>query len=216
MKHRICFIDDDAAFEIPLFEQVFGDRYDIVSETSFEAAVKAMEKRGAWKPELFVLDLYFPTGHPDQDEIKALTGKPLVFEDDHAQLRASYTNYVRAESRLIAVLSAWRQGAQGGLALAQRVIADFPGVPILFYSRKANFEDAVRCMALPGVHGVQKKPTGNDDEETRRITMARQEHLVRRFDGLLTQSRSDDSHTVNDASELVWKIIRPMLYDEDR
>ena len=43
---------------------------------------------------------------------------------------------------------------------------DHPNIPIVFYSRKATFEDAVRCLAADGVWWLVKIPTGDGDEET--------------------------------------------------
>jgi len=39
----------------------------------------------------------------------------------------------------------------GGLELAKRIDADFPDVPIVFYSRKATVEDVIRYMAMENV-----------------------------------------------------------------
>ena len=131
--HNVCFIDDDKDFEIPLFESVFGDVYDIVAEDSYDAAMSRMAEQSGWNPDLFVLDLYFPSGPPDQEAVNALLQSTVGFEEDGAELRAAYANYRRAQSRFQAVLSAWRQGPEGGLQVARRVVADFPNVPIVFY-----------------------------------------------------------------------------------
>ena len=50
--HRICFIDDDTVFEIPLFKDVFGDVYDVVVEDSYDGAKREIAARGEWAKRL--------------------------------------------------------------------------------------------------------------------------------------------------------------------
>ena len=97
--YRVCFIDDDRDFEIPLFESTFGDVYDVVAGDSYDAAREKMSERGEWCPDLFVLDLYFPSGEPDRAAIDELRRSAVAFEDDGAEMRAAYANHLRAESR---------------------------------------------------------------------------------------------------------------------
>ncbi len=66
MKPLLCFIDDDAAFEIPLFLAVFGERFDVVARVTLEDCAPRMKEGGDWAPELFVLDLYLPDA-PETD-----------------------------------------------------------------------------------------------------------------------------------------------------
>lgn len=193
--HRVCFVDDDGAFEIPLFEEVFGDVYDLVAEDGYDAARKRIVERDDWTPDLFVLDLYFPSGPPDERAVAKLTESTLALEDDRGQMRAAYANHLRAKERLDAVLDAWRQGPAGGLEIAKRVAVDFPGIPIVFYSRKATFEDSVRCMATDGVWGLQKKPTGSNDADTRRQTLAEKPRLVSYFNAVI--ARENEQQTLS-------------------
>jgi len=188
MTHRVCFIDDDAEFEIPLFREVFGEAFDVVAAATYAELRSQIESREGWSPDLFVLDLYFPSGEADAAAIDALKAAPPAVEDDRAEIRAAYGNFLRARRRLRRVLDAWRQGPAGGLKLAEQVAADFPDVPIVFYSRKATFEDVVRCLAAGNVRGVERKPTGRDDAETRRLTRAAREHLLARFHAAISRT----------------------------
>ena len=201
----VCFVDDDRDFEIPLFERVFGDVYDVVAEDSYATAKSRIAGRSEWKPGLFVLDLYFPSGLPEQEAVDALRKSTITFEDDEGGMRTAYANYARAESRFKAVLDAWKQGPDGGLEIARQVVADYPNVPIVFYSRKATFEDAVRCMAADGVWGLEKKPTGDNDDATGRLTLAEKPRLVRRFNAIIAREDEEQTFAVKKAAETIWR-----------
>jgi len=203
--HCVCFIDDDGDFEIPLFERVFEDVYDVIAEGSYAAAKSRIAERSEWSPDLFVLDLYFPSGLPEQEAVDALRQSMITFEDDRGEMRTAYANCARAESRFKAVLDAWKQGPDGGLEIARQVIADYPNVPIVFYSRKATFEDAVRCMATGGVWGLEKKPTGDNDDESERLTHAEKPRLVRRFNAIIAKEDEEQTFAVKKAAETIWR-----------
>jgi CheY-like chemotaxis protein len=211
--YRVCFIDDDKDFEIPLFESTFGDVYDVVAEDSYDAARGKMSKRDKWRPDLFVLDLYFPSGEPDRDAVGELLQSAVTFDSDGAEMRAAYTNYLRAESRLKAVLGAWKQGPDGGLEIARRVAQDYPLIPIVFYSRKATFEDAVRCLAADGVWWLEKKPTGDSDEDTRRLTLAEKPRIVERFDAIIAKEDEGQTMAIKSGAGSVRQFVRTMLRD---
>ncbi len=201
----VCFVDDDKGFEIPLFERVFGDVYDVIAADDYEAARRQIAEQRDSAPDLFVLDLYFPSGQPDGERIDALRQTFVTYEDDGAEMRVAYGNFLRAQSRLQAVLDAWRQGPDGGLQIAGRVVADYPDVPIVFYSRKATFEDEVRCLAAEGVWGLEKKPTGANDEETERLTLAEKPRLVHKFNAIIARENEEQTLAVKKAAETVWQ-----------
>jgi DNA-binding NtrC family response regulator len=211
---RICFIDDDAKFEIPLFREVFADAYDIITATGYENAKRQIDERTGWKPDLFVLDLYFPEGEADRDAIAALMSKPPEAENDRADIRTAYSNYLRAEDRLRAVLSAYKQGPKGGLKLAGDIAQDFPNTPIVFYSRKATFEDVVNCMACNGVRWVEKKPTAQgNDEDTRDLTFGEKDRLVQRFNMVIADRtpKPKSGVSLQAAAKVILEMIRSMF-----
>jgi CheY-like chemotaxis protein len=215
--HRICFIDDDGDFEIPLFRDVFGSEYDIIAATGYDDARKQIDERPGWTPDLFVLDLYFPDGSPDTEAIATLKNKPLELPDDRAGIRTGYTNYLRAQLRLQDILAAHKQGPGGGLRLATMVARDFPETPIVFYSRKATFEDAVRCLATKGVRWVEKKPSGKTDAETRALTHDQKDRIVRNFNRAIAgQGVSSQSEIpVQDAARVTLEAVKS-LFDAER
>ena len=212
MRH-ICFIDDDGDFEIPLFRDVFGSEYDIITATDYEDARKQIDGRPDWTPDLFVLDLYFPDGAPDTEAIATLKNKPLELPDDSAGIRTAYTNYVRARSRLQDVLAAHKQGPGGGLRLATMVARDFPETPIVFYSRKATFEDVVKCLASKGVRWVEKKPSGKTDVETKALTHDQKDRILRNFNRVIegqgVSSQSDVS--IQDAARVTLEAVKSLF-----
>ena len=165
---KICFIDDDAVFEVPLFRETFFDEFDLLCGTSFEEVYTQIKSRKDWQPDLFVLDMYSGVGAPDQATIRMLADNKLELPEDRGQLREAFRNYVAATDRFRALLHAWKQDAQGGQDLARKVNTAFPHTPIVFYSRKAILEDAVRCMQQNEVVKVLLKPPGLQMRRLRR------------------------------------------------
>jgi CheY-like chemotaxis protein len=207
MRHRVCFIDDDAEFEVPLFREVFGEAFDVVAAASYAELRSRIESREGWSPDLFVLDLYFPSGEADAAAVDALRADPPAVEDDRAEIRAAYGNFLRARRRLRRVLDAWRQGPAGGLKLAGQVAADFPDVPIVFYSRKATFEDVVRCLAAGNVRTVERKPTGRNDAETRRLTVAEKDRLLARFHAAISRTDPEALQRLKHAARAIVQSV---------
>ncbi len=205
---RICFIDDDGEFEIPLFCDVFGEAFDIIAASNYAELKSLIDSREDWKPVLFVLDLYFPSGPADREAIEALRAEPLFVENDNAEIRTAYRNYLRAKTRLAGVLDAWKQNANGGLILAEKVVADYPDVPIVFYSRKATLEDVVRCMAARNVWSVERKPTGKDSVDTIELTRLAQQRIIRRFKMAISKADSDKLERKKEAAEVLVEMLR--------
>lgn len=205
---RICFIDDDGEFEIPLFCDVFGEAFDIIAASNYAELKSLIDSREDWKPVLFVLDLYFPSGPANREAIEALRAEPLSVENDNAEIRTAYRNYLRAKTRLAGVLDAWKQNANGGLILAEKVVADYPDVPIVFYSRKATLEDVVRCMAARNVWSVEKKPTGKDSADTIELTRLAQQRIIRRFKMAISKADSGELERKKEAAEVLVEMLR--------
>ena len=209
--HRICFIDDDGDFEIPLFKDVFSGDYDIIAATDYENAKKQINESCGWTPDLFVLDLYFPDGAPDTEAIATLKSNPLQLPDDSAAIRSAYSNYLVARSRLQDILSAHKQGPEGGLKLASMIARDFPETPIVFYSRKATFEDVVRCLATKGVRWVEKKPSGKTDAETKVLTRDQKGRIIRNFNRAI-EGQGDSSHSpIQDAARVTLEAVASLF-----
>ncbi len=205
---RICFIDDDQEFEIPLFCDVFGEAFDIIASSDYVELKSQIDNRENWKPDLFVLDLYFPSGESNREAINALRAEPLSMKNDNAEIRTAYRNHIRAKERLARVLDAWKQNADGGLKLAEKVTADYPDVPIVFYSRKATLEDVVRCMATRNVWSVERKPTGKDSDDTIELTKLAQQRIIRRFKIAISKTDSGKLAHKKEAAEILLEMLR--------
>lgn len=205
---RICFVDDDEEFEIPLFCDVFGEAFDIIAASDYAELKSQIDSRENWKPDLFVLDLYFPSGPANREAVEALRAEPLFVENDNAEIRTAYRNYLRAKTRLAGVLDAWKQNANGGLILAEKVVADYPDVPIVFYSRKATLEDVVRCMAARNVWSVERKPTGKDSADTIELTRLAQQRIIRRFKTAISKADSGELERKKEAAEVLVEMLR--------
>ena len=54
----VCFIDDDSN-EISRFVSAFGREFDCVTGTSLDACLRSLKEKKL-KPDLWILDLYFP------------------------------------------------------------------------------------------------------------------------------------------------------------
>jgi CheY-like chemotaxis protein len=199
--HRVCFIDDDQEFEIPLFREVFGDTFDIITATNYVDLKSRVESLENWNPDLFILDLYFPAGPIDGNAIKHLKAKPLQIENDNAQIRPAYRNFVKAQDRLKNVLRAHKQDPSGGLELARKIAVGYPEVPIVFYSRKATIEDVIRCMAVENVWSVERKPTGRDQAETIKLTNSAKGRLVAHFENIIERKDLQNIQKVKDAAK---------------
>jgi CheY-like chemotaxis protein len=205
--YRVCFIDDDGEFEIPLFRDVFADVFDIVSVTSYAELKSQVISRRDWQPDLFVLDLYFPSGSQDQDATEALKTNPLTVENDNAQIRPAYRNYLKARDRLQRVLAAHKQGPAGGLELANKVAADYPEVPIVFYSRKATIGDVIRCLAAENAWAVERKPTGKDQAQTIELTKSAKDQLVSRFERAISRADAATVRRTKAAARVVAQVL---------
>jgi CheY-like chemotaxis protein len=205
--YRVCFIDDDGEFEISLFRDVFADVFDIVSATDYAELKSQVASRTDWQPDLFVLDLYFPSGLPDQAAIEALKTKPSDVENDNAQIRPAYRNYLKARGRLQKVLDAHKQGSAGGLELAKKVASDYPKVPIIFYSRKATIEDIISCLAAENVWAVERKPTGENQAETVELTKSAKDRLVSRFERAISKADADAVKRTRAAAKAMTEVL---------
>ena len=182
---HVCFIDDDDRFEIPLFTEVFGGRFDLIVGTSLTACSEVIAAKPGWLPDIFVLDLHYPFAEVDQKRVSLLAGQLLEIPPDGGSLRQAYLNVRAAEGRLQGLLQASGQGPEGGLRLAAQVRTGFHGVPIVFYSRKATAEDYLRGVAQPGVVGMLFKPSGRNDEETTALTSDRAPAIAAAIVGLM-------------------------------
>jgi CheY-like chemotaxis protein len=214
MKSKLCFIDDDSDFEIPLFRETFGSEFDVITSTTFTEAVAEIEDRHGWTPDLFVLDMYFPVAPPDQLAIAKLAESWTGLQPDDGQIRQAFLNHLTAANRLRQVLSAWNQSAEGGRELARLVSEKFPLVPIVFYSRKATLQDAVRSMMVKNVANVILKPSAGNDEDTKRLTKAEAARIASEFKNAMKLSRSPKLAAFKRGLRAVVKLLWQFFSDQ--
>lgn len=138
----VCMIDDDPR-EADIFARVFSPDLEIITATRLKDAVSRLEASGR-RPDLFVLDLYFPTGRDATPEER----------ETMLHLR---TEVEAAQRRLSEYLTSIGQDRAGGLRLLDQVQHEFRGVPAVFYTRKGTAEDVTACLQA-GAMDVLRKP----------------------------------------------------------
>lgn len=182
----ICFIDD-SGFEHDLVRNVIAPvekRLTFVQACTFDEARTRLEGR---IPGLFLLDLWgqdAEVANPaitPREELDGLISGFNTLDDVYKGLDSfsgDKTNeYLK---RFFSIVDSWRtlfesacsrigQNNKYGLHNIKCVRAEYPGVPAVFYTRKSLINDAV-AMIKAGTDGLFIKPTGKNDDETRRIT----------------------------------------------
>jgi hypothetical protein len=186
MKPIICFIDD-SNFEHDLVRNEIAPcdpELEIFQAYTFEEARTLLDEKS---PGLFLLDLWGkdddvkePYLTPREELVEKIGGFPTL-DDVYGGLgdfKGDVTNeYLK---RLFAIVDNWRsvfeevcnrigQNRKYGLSNLRQARGFFPGVPAVFYTRKSLISDAV-AMFDAGADGLFIKPTGDNDEETRRLT----------------------------------------------
>ena len=120
-KPLICFIDDSAK-ERELFEEVFGSddgAFRVICAETFEAARSAIQQLDEI-PDLFVLDLYFPSGEKSNRPIDPVG--PITLPDDKGDLTQAFLNVETAHDRFREIRDALGQSPAGGLKLIDQVL----------------------------------------------------------------------------------------------
>lgn len=93
-------------------------------------------------------------------------------------------------------------------ARQQLVTADYPTVPIVFYSRKATLEDAVRCLAMKNVWWVERKPTGKDPAETIELTTSGKQRIAQRFETAVLMAKPEKIQRLKKAAKVITDILQ--------
>ncbi len=186
MKTIICFIDD-SDFEHDLIHTEIAPcsaEFDFVSAYDFEEARRLLGSKG---PALFLLDLWgqdaeipVPCITKKEELLSRLEGFPTLDEvyQGLEGMEGDKTNvYLK---RLFSIVNSWRnlfeevcgragQNRKYGLYNLAQARLFYPGVPAVFYTRKSLISDAV-AMFHARADGLFIKPTGGNDEETKKLT----------------------------------------------
>lgn len=140
----VCFVDDDPE-EIRRFRQAFGSQFQVACGTSLKAAMQEVRSLKAKRPDLFLLDMYFPEhGLPSESELKTL--------------HSARADFLKAQSIFHGVLRELGQTHRGGLSLAQDVRSISKRSALAFFSRKATLEDVLDVYDKLGIVPILKKP----------------------------------------------------------
>jgi hypothetical protein len=158
-RRSLCFVDDDPA-ELRRFRENLSAEFVIGAGQTLDEALADLKRNGRERPELFVLDLYFPEG-------------PLNSEAELSELRAAWGRYTLAQADFMAVLAKLRQTYQGGLALAEDVWQRFRSRNCVFFTRKATLEEGLMAVSRSHGLGIMKKPDPHPAQaENRTVTEA--------------------------------------------
>ena len=188
MKPVICFIDD-SKFEHDLVQnEIAPSAPDLVFVQAYTFD-EALERLDAKIPSLFLLDLWGQDKdvlEPCLTSMAELKGRIADFPSlDHVYggldgFEGDLNNeYLK---RLFAIVDCWRtlfedvcnrigQNRKYGLFNLRQARRHYPKTPAVFYTRKSLINDAV-AMFRAGADGLFIKPTGSDDDDTRRLTKA--------------------------------------------
>ena len=194
-RHHLLYVEDDEA-EIATFRRLYeGDLFDVTPvciQFPRSALPKIEEALGSRVPDLFVLDLFFPVtsttpgGFTEDtvDEARARLRRVLqaagelegAFFDERALARGE-KELLRAGSDLVywsqRMLRHWcdvlGQSPDGGIALMRLIHRRYPGVPVVFYSRKAMVPDLKAALQAGAIDVILKPHRSLEDAEAGRI-----------------------------------------------
>jgi CheY-like chemotaxis protein len=182
----VCFVDDNIG-EIKRFKDNLKDHFIIGAGTSITEALSDLQKRGVRKPDLFILDLYFPEG-------------PRNTEEELMRLDGAREALLEAETEFLSVLAQLKLSSHGGLELAKGLKERWGSTPFIFFTRKGTLEDSVRGLRQ-GALKVIKKPDPNKSERKGRT-------VSEAYDLAFENDAGKIAYEINDAIRLStwwWK-----------
>lgn len=175
-KRRICFIDDEQD-ELSRTSKVLSQHFTVGTGPDLDTATSSLHR----KPHVFLLDMYYG---------------PETRRQDRARVAQKWQELCQAQRDFYDLLRSLGQSSKGGLKLAEHVRARYPGVPIVFFTRKGSLEDANEALSQ-GAKAVLKKPdssSGQQDAAGVKNTldaamMAHKDELVRSLSHIIDSSR---------------------------
>jgi CheY-like chemotaxis protein len=142
-KPAVCFVDDSRA-ELRRFADNLEDRFTIGVGTSIPEALSDLKQKGPDRPDLFVLDLYFPERGPNTPQ-------------ELAELQTAWDQFLAAKSQFASVMARLGQTSRGGFRLARQIRQD-AGL------KRAGIVEAYEDA---GAGAVIKKPDPTPDDRNR-------------------------------------------------
>ncbi len=185
-KDRLAFFDDDAD-ELKAFGEIVRGRYQYDQYHWPRETVDAIQGR----PNIFVLDLYLPSevgGESATIPAEKLVGQKMLAEgvehcfsrlylefahDAKRLLRETMSCLARGRHLLDAQWKALEQDPEHGIGLMKRIQHKFPGVPVVFYSRKITPQD-VWCVLVAGAVDAIQKGALKDHQVLERLARAQE------------------------------------------
>ena len=143
-RYSVCFVDDDPA-ELRRFRENLQSEFVIGAGRTLDEAMADLRKSGRERPDLFVLDMYFPDG-------------PFNTEEELSELRAAWDRFQLAQADFTAVRIKLRQTSRGGLRLAEELRLRHRSGGYVFFTRKATLEEGLAAIRQSGAVAVIKKP----------------------------------------------------------
>lgn len=148
-RPAICFIDDEVQ-EIKRFNNILGNEFIIGSGTALTEAINNLKEKKKKKPDLFVLDLYFPERATNTHE-------------ELEELQNAREDFLNCKFKYRSLLSSFGLSTQGGFKLANQIKKKYKNIPIIYFTRKGTLEDSVNAYEQ-GAIKVLKKPDPNKED----------------------------------------------------
>jgi CheY-like chemotaxis protein len=203
-KHHLLFVDDDSE-EVQTFVRLYeGERFEVTPiHAQFpRAAVLAIEKKlKRRRPDLFVLDLFFPEvkdpprGLSEEaiPEIRVRLNSivstahelPELYLDGQKLLRGGAELVYRSQTLLRDWCKALRQSPMGGILLMGELKVKYPKIPTVFYSRKATVKDVKIALDAGALDVLLKPHVADEQAEAERIGDAFSQYCQRNAPGFL-------------------------------
>jgi DNA-binding NarL/FixJ family response regulator len=201
MKPIICFIDD-SKFEHDLVHHeisLCAPHAEWIQAYTFDEARSLL---GSVAPSLFLLDLWGqddtvsnPQITPMEEVLEKISGFPTPadvydgldgFEGDinNEYLKRFFTIVDNWRTLFESICDKIGQNRKYGLRNLRKVREYYPGIPAVFYTRKSLISDAV-AMFKAGANGLFIKPTGKNDDETRRLTRENAPFLMKDLEKIM-------------------------------
>jgi len=183
MKDIVCFIDD-SPFEHELVKNIIAPvapDLEFLQAYTFDEIQSLLNGR---TPSLFLLDLWGqdkdvkdPYIMPKEEVKKMADALPSLEEIYNNLGSQDFNEYLR---RIFTIVDGWRKifetvcskiGQNRKYGLRNMILArkHYPDVPVVIYTRKSLIWDAIAVFNARA-DGIFIKPTGVNDEETRRLT----------------------------------------------
>ncbi len=167
-KPKVVFVDDSKA-ELDLFEEVFGQDFDLVLGQSAE---EALEKLAAGEPDQILVDVYMSIDGKDRPVPEDVAKAVLELPPDKGELKEAYNNMILAEERFRQLQRIRAHGFQGGVENAKILSTAYPHTPLIGYSRKSSPLECLAYLATirTAVDFVQKPNDPRGWDKTRELT----------------------------------------------